>query len=110
MGSFTEPDALDRMLSEVTTGMADPAALSIVQMLGDLDGRTLAGAQVYLGVAGPSPQDRLAQVLASHLEVAPITAYESINRLVAGGKLQLAADTVSLPAGSDIRDTEENPT
>lgn len=89
--------------------MTHGESVTMTEILSDLDGRTLAGARVYLDMAGGGvPRAELVRVLASYLEVDHEVAGASIDRLVAGGWLQTAASTVSLPAGGDARDTKES--
>lgn len=73
-----------------------------------LDASTLAGARIYLDLAGAVPRSELVRVLAQHLEVQPEVVVAAIGRLIADGALQTAGTTVALPAGTAARDTEEN--
>lgn len=66
------------------------------------------GARTYLSF-GPAPINELTRVLAQHLEMhdrKPIHA--AVMAMVAAGELHYSGSAmVSLPAGSDTRDTEE---
>lgn len=74
-----------------------------------LDTQVLAGAQVYLHVAGPVPISELVRVLAQHLETGSLgLVNQSVRRLAVAGKLHHQSTVVSLPAGGDARDTEEH--
>lgn len=73
-----------------------------------LDEQVLAGAGVYLDVAGPVPMTELVRVLAQHLDTSHLQAVgQSVRRLVTAGKFDHRATIVSLPAGGGTRDIKE---
>jgi len=72
----------------------------------DFRDEVLAGAQVYLR-SGPAPLSELVRVLASHLECDPLPVRSMLLALTAGSPLRLQGHQVSLPAGSDQRESEE---
>jgi hypothetical protein len=74
-----------------------------------LDAEVLAGATVYLEVAGPTRLGDLARILAQYLETSYLQLVtSSIMTLVSEGHLTYnASGLVSLPAGSAPRDNEE---
>ncbi len=75
---------------------------------GTIELRALAGAVVYLQVAGAVPRSELVRVLASHLEISHDSVNAALGRLIVGGTLQSTGSTVALPTGTAARDTEEN--
>jgi hypothetical protein len=95
MNSHSEVAGLERLLGHAVGGLDDDTAIGIVEMLGELDGRALAGAFVYLGVTDAASRTELMRALAPYLEVTPEAVAASIDRLVADGKLQQSGDAVS---------------
>jgi hypothetical protein len=73
-----------------------------------LDEQVGHGARTYLSF-GPAPVNELVRVLAQHLEMRdrqPIHA--AVMAMVSAGELHYSGSAmVSLPAGGDTRDTEE---
>jgi len=82
--------------------------VGVIETLAEQDDRTAAAAAVYLKF-GAAPLSELVRVLADHLEIeTPGVVRAAVRRLAGAGRLHLAENIVSLPAGAGIRDTEEN--
>lgn len=78
----------------------------MTEVVESLEEQITEGAQVYLAF-GPAPLTELVWVLAQHVPAPPTTVRDALVALTANGVLNLSGTTVSLPAGSGIRDTEE---
>jgi hypothetical protein len=88
--------------------MTHGEAVATAEFLAELEGPALLGAHVYLGITGPIPRAKLIRVLADHLEIQPALADAAIGQLITHGQLLIIENTVSLPAGSDTRENQEN--
>lgn len=92
----------------MTTQISPPLGDQSIATIDELDVAVADGAGVYLHVAGPAQLAELVRVLAQHLDTSYLSlVHASILRLVQRGWLVQNANMVSLPAGGDTRDTEE---
>jgi hypothetical protein len=79
----------------------------MTDLIEPLEDQALRSAQLYLNF-GPAPLTELTRVLAEHLDSPPPAVRAALLALVRSGVLNLAGSTVSLPAGSERRDTKEH--